>query len=310
MEYVYHTVDVFTQSAYSGAQISVFPQADGLDDSQMQLIAKEMNHPETVFVFPGSSDVAAELRVFSPAGERAVGSHSVVAAARTLVHSKALPVSDRDCEVHFSQGKKIIDAVLSYVDGRLLTQLSMSVSPQIDRYVPDNKELQQVLGLGPDDIETLKAKTLFVSCDTPYLIVPLRSMDAVYRARFSLEAWSRSSASSVAVNEILVYCSETESLQTDFHLRILGEHIAHDDSPPVGAAIPAFVASLRDTRGLADGTHTFWLERGHKAKRQSILQVEFVKKSTAALKVRIGGDAVLVAQGSILAPASRSPKAA
>ncbi|WP_269618310.1 PhzF family phenazine biosynthesis protein [Zhongshania sp. BJYM1] len=310
MEYAYHTVDVFTQSAYSGAQISVFPQADGLDDTQMALIAKEMNHPETVFVFPGSSDVAAELRVFSPAGERAVGSHSVVAAARTLVHSKALLVADDDCVIHFAQGRKIFDVVLSQKNGRLLTQLSMSVTPQIDRYVPDNKELQQVLGLGANDIETLKAKTLFVSCDSPYLIVPLRSMDAVYRARFNLEAWSRSSASSVAVNEILVYCSETESLQTDFHLRILGQYIAHEDSPPVGAAIPAFAASLCDTRGLADGTHTFWLERGHKASRQSILQVEFVKKVTAALKIRIGGDAVLVAQGTILAPDTKSLQAA
>lgn len=138
MEYVYRTVDVFTKTAYSGAQISVFPQADGLDSMQMQLIAKEMSHPETVFIFAGSSEIAAELRVFSPAGER-------------------------DCLVHFSQGKNIFDVVLSQKEGRLLTQLSMSVTPQIDRYVPDNNELQQVLGLGPDDIETLKAKTLFVS---------------------------------------------------------------------------------------------------------------------------------------------------
>jgi trans-2,3-dihydro-3-hydroxyanthranilate isomerase len=64
----------------------------------------------------------------------------------------------------------------------------MSVTPQIDRYVPDNNELQQVLGLGPDDIETRKVKTLFVSCESPYLIAPLRSMEAVYRARFNLEA--------------------------------------------------------------------------------------------------------------------------
>lgn len=310
MEYVYRTVDVFTKTAYSGAQISVFPQADGLDASQMQLIAKEMSHPETVFIFAGSNEIAAELRVFSPAGERSVGSHSVVAAARALLDTEVLAAGERDRLVHFSQGENIFDAVLSQKEGRLLTQLSMSVTPQIDRYVPDNNELQQVLGLGPDDIETLKAKTLFVSCESPYLIVPLRSMEAVYRARFNLEAWSRSSASAVAVNEVLVYCSETESLQTDFHLRILGEHIAHQDSPPVGAAIPAFVASLCETRGLADGTHTFWLERGRKALRQSILQVEFVKKATAALTVRVGGDAVLVAQGSIVAPAAKPLKAA
>ncbi|MFT7406378.1 MAG: hypothetical protein ACI955_003458 [Zhongshania sp.] len=43
----------------------------------------------------------------------------------------------------------------------------MSVTPQIDRYVPDNNELQQALGLGPDDTETRKVKTLFVNCESP-----------------------------------------------------------------------------------------------------------------------------------------------
>jgi trans-2,3-dihydro-3-hydroxyanthranilate isomerase len=303
MNYAFHTVDVFTQTAFNGAQITVFPQADGLNEQQMQLMAREINHPETVFVFSGISGSKADLRVFSPSGERPVGSHNIVAAAQTLFHSKALSVGDENSVVHFSQDEKIYDVVLSRFEKRLITQLSMTVTPQIDRYVPDAQELQRVLGLGPNDIETIKSKTLFVSCDTPYLIVPLRSLDAVYRARFSLEAWSRSSASSVPVNEVLVYCRETESLQTDFHLRILGAHIAQDASPPVGAAIPAFVASLCETSGLADGTHALWLERGHQSIRQSILKVEFVKKSTAAMVIRVGGDAVMIAEGSMLAPA-------
>ncbi len=302
MDYTFHTVDVFTPTPFNGAQITVFPKADGLTARQMQIMAREINHPETVFILPGKNNVSAELKVFSPQSERAVGSHSVVAAARALVHSAALPVAEQGSSTQFSQSDKIFDVVLSQVDGRLLTQLSMSVSAQIDRYVPDAKELQAVLGLGPHDIETLKAKTLFVSCDSPYLIVPLRSLDAVYRARFNLEAWARSSAGSAPVNEILVYCRETESLQTDFHLRILGAHIAQDESPPVGAAIPAFVAGLCETRGLADGTHALWLERGHKAQRQSVLKVEFVKKATAAMVVRVGGDAVMVASGTMRAP--------
>jgi len=302
MDYAFHTVDVFTPTPFSGAQITVFPQAEGLSARQMQVIAREINHPETVFVLPGKSTVSAELKVFSPLSERAVGSHSVVAAARALVHSKALATSKENSTIQFSQGNKVFDVVLAQHEGRLIAQLSMSVSAQVDRYVPDTKELQAALGLGAHDIETLKAKTLFVSCDSSYLIVPLRSLDAVYRARFNLEAWSRSSAGSAPVNEVLVYCSETESLQTDFHLRILGAHIAQDESPPVGAAIPAFVASLCETRGLADGTHAFWLERGRTAQRQSVLKVEFVKKATAAMVVRVGGDAVLVASGTMRAP--------
>jgi predicted PhzF superfamily epimerase YddE/YHI9 len=53
-------------------------------------MAKELNYPETVFIFAGSSEIAAELRVFSPAGERSVGSRSVAAAARPLLVTEVL----------------------------------------------------------------------------------------------------------------------------------------------------------------------------------------------------------------------------
>lgn len=303
MNYPYSVVDVFTESAFGGAQITVFTEAEGLSDKQMQTLARETNHSETVFVVPPNKGGAVRLQVFSPQGEREVGSHTTVAAAFALAETGKIKVNGEMIRLRFEQGQREFPVLLKQSDTGLMAQLGLAVEPQIDRYVPDTRELQTILGLAAHDMEVLKARPLFVRCDTPYLIVPLRSLDAVYRATFHGEAWAQSSASSVPVNEILVYCRETETAKADFHLRLLGPNRAIQDDPPVGAAIPAFAAYLVDVQKLTSGTHALWVERGRNASRQSLLKVEFDQKTGAPLSVRVGGSAVLVGEGTMRRPA-------
>ena len=51
----FYTVDAFTDRAFEGAQIVVLPDARGLNDTQMQKIAREFNVSETVFGSKGFS---------------------------------------------------------------------------------------------------------------------------------------------------------------------------------------------------------------------------------------------------------------
>lgn len=132
--------------------------------------------------------------------------------------------------------------------------------------------------------------------------MPLRSLDAVCRAAFHAEAWAQSSASSVPVNEMLVYSGEAEAAKADFHLRLLGPGRSSQEDPPVGAAIPAFVAYLVNVQKLAGGTHALWVERGRSALRQSLLKVEFDQQAGSPLSVRIGGSAVLAGEGKMHSP--------
>ncbi|WP_372779771.1 PhzF family phenazine biosynthesis protein [Litorivivens sp.] len=301
MQYPYSVIDVFTQQPFSGAQITVFTRADGLSDGQMQVLARETNHSETVFVHTPGDRKSPELKVFSPAGECGVGSHTTVAAAFALAKSGAIASTEGLNRCTFVQGSAVIPVLINRSGEGVVTQVGFTVEPQIDRYVPSPDELAAILGLNDQDFETVKASALFVSCDTPYLIVPLRSLDAVYRARFSSEAWAQSSASSIPVNHILLCCPESESVQADFHLRLLAPGHSHYDDPPVGAAVPAFAAFLADK--LADGTHTLWLERGMRERRQSLLKVEFDSRRSAPLQVRVGGEAVIVAEGKMSVPA-------
>ena len=52
MGYKYFICDVFTTEKFAGNQLAVFPEAEGLSESEMQQIAREFNFSETTFVSP------------------------------------------------------------------------------------------------------------------------------------------------------------------------------------------------------------------------------------------------------------------
>ena len=56
------TLDVFTDRRFAGNSLAVVLDAEALDAAAMQAIAREFNHPETVFVF-APADPAHRARV-------------------------------------------------------------------------------------------------------------------------------------------------------------------------------------------------------------------------------------------------------
>src|SRR5215467_13713415 len=75
----FYQVDVFTDAAFGGNPLAVFPDADGLDTETMQRIAREMNLSETTFVWPASGPEADfRVRIFTPGDELPFAGHPVV----------------------------------------------------------------------------------------------------------------------------------------------------------------------------------------------------------------------------------------
>ena len=66
-QYRFLQLDVFTDHAFSGNPLAVFPEAVGLSDEVMLKIAREMNLSETVFVLESdNAEVLRRLRIFTP----------------------------------------------------------------------------------------------------------------------------------------------------------------------------------------------------------------------------------------------------
>ncbi len=76
-----YQVDAFTKDVFKGNPAGVVPDADGLSESQMQAIARELNNPETAFILsPEASDHEVRIRFFTPATEVPSCGHATIAA--------------------------------------------------------------------------------------------------------------------------------------------------------------------------------------------------------------------------------------
>lgn len=314
MEYQYYTADVFTNQLFNGAHIAVFPQAKGLNNNQMQQIARELNLSETVFIFPQDSEnndhtkkptPSRRLRIFSPHQEINFAGHPIIAAGHVLATTGEITAADQGGVGLFFQQN--IGAINTHVRlekaNQSFVQFSLdNISAKIDLFTPGMSELADVLSLKENAFKLKNFTPKIITTEQSYLIIPVHNLDAIQNAMLDYSAWSRSSAPASNVRQILLFTNKTFSAQANFHLRLMGPTIGQDVDPPVGSSIPAFVAYLNSFKTTQAGTHTFTIERGRKETRQSMLQVEAILKEKTALKVRVGGSAISVSEAKIQVP--------
>ncbi|MGY6277850.1 PhzF family phenazine biosynthesis protein [Methylomonas sp. MgM2] len=304
MKYRYYIADVFTDRVFNGAQIAVFPNADGLNPNTMAAIAKELNLTETVFVFHRiHAENVRRLRIFSPLREIDFAGHPIIATAHVLAVSGDLALNDHVTKVNFEQNVGSIEVNVTGINGEPhFVQFTRSVSAIVDRFAPSDDELCQFLGLQPSELDHKKYSPRLVSCGFPYLIVPVWQYESVRKARFDYAAWSQSAAPQTAAQEIMLFAPKSPNPDSDFNVRLLGPNIGVKDDPPVGSAMPAFCSYLCSFEHTRKGTHVFSVERGERTSRRSLLQLEMDNKQQEKLTVRIGGQAVIFAEGVIHLP--------
>ena len=80
-------VDVFTDTPLAGNPLAVVPDADALDERQMQALAAELGLSETTFVTDGGS----RMRFFTPTMELPLAGHPAVGAAVELARLGRIP---------------------------------------------------------------------------------------------------------------------------------------------------------------------------------------------------------------------------
>jgi len=301
MKYTYYIADVFTQQIFNGAQIAVFPQADGLNAENMALIARELNLSETVFIFHHlEKNNRRRMRIFSPLAEVDFGGHPVIAAGYVLGLCGDIELSLPVNPVIFEQNAGAIEVNISSENGQpSFVQFSRKVTSLIDHFAPSDEELAQFLGIAQSELDHKKYSPRLVSCGLPYLVVPVWSYDSVRKARFNYAAWSQSIAPQTAAQEILLFAPKSPFSDADFNVRLLGPRIGLHDDPPVGSAMPTFCSYLCSFEHTQKGTHAFSVDRGEANTRRSVISLEMDNKREESLTVRIGGHAVLVAEGCL-----------
>ena len=284
------TLDVFTDRRFAGNPLAVVLEAEGLEADVMQAIAREFNHPETVFVFaPADARHRARVRIFTPVQELPFAGHPTVGTAVLLaLRDRAAAGSDLVLEEGLGAVRCTVESVNSAGGAArfAIPKLPYEVGP-----AADTAAIAAALSLGLSDIEGRPARG---SAGIPFTFVALRSLDAMARCRPDAAKFDSAFPDRAAY----VFCSETAEPGHHVHARMFAPGLGVPEDPATGSAAAA-LAGLLASR-LGDGEQTVVIEQGYEMGRPSVIRLAFVVPAGRGLRsVSIGGDAVVVTEGTI-----------
>jgi trans-2,3-dihydro-3-hydroxyanthranilate isomerase len=284
------TLDVFTDRRLAGNPLAVVLDAAELDTAAMQAIAREFNHPETVFVLaPADPDHRARIRIFTPVRELPFAGHPTVGTAVLLGPRDGGTGREFVLEEEIGPVRCTLESSTTGAGSArfLVPQLPAEVGP-----VPDDAIIAAALGLARADIGGRRPARW--SAGLPFTFVPVTGLAAIARCRPDT---ARFDAAFGPNSGAYVFCSETAEPDHAFHARMFAPAMGIHEDPATGSAAAAFAGLLASD--LPDGTHAIAIEQGYEMGRPSLIRLSAVVEAGQLLSASIGGSAVVVTEGTI-----------
>lgn len=200
--YPFTLVNVFAESHFGGNPLAVFPNADGLTDSEMQQIAKQFNLSETVFAF-SSQTAVADLRIFTPEHELPLAGHPTLGCAYVLKKERNLP----DVFVLNTQAKAV--QLHSQPD-----QIEMAIQGyEIKPSLASQSQLAECLGLSATSI----AQTAYwLNSGSPQLLLELLESHALEQVQIHHGKLQQICQQDGGRTAIYLWCEQGEQIFTRF----------------------------------------------------------------------------------------------
>jgi len=300
----FYTLDVFTDRAFGGNPLAVFPDATKIPEAALQSIALELNLSETVFAYaPRDPKHTRRVRIFTPVTEIPFAGHPTVGCAFALAALGEIPLAG-EARVVLEEG---VGPVQVLVRGEFkkpeFAQLSVAKLPETGPPPPGRTHLAEILSLDPADILGGMTAPQAMSCGLPFLIVPLRDLDAVRRARVRMDQWD-SSLKAYWAPDVMVFARDPERERV-MRARVFvpGQGVIED--PATGSAVAALGGYLGARESASSGKFSYVIEQGFEIKRPSILELEVDKAHGEVSAVRVGGAAVMVSEAMMEIPLPR-----
>lgn len=301
MPHTFATLDVFTTMRFAGNPLAVVEGAAGLSDAQMQAIAREFNLSETVFLLPSERPAhVARMRIFTPSAELPFAGHPTIGTAVFLAKQR---VAD---ETHESEALIVLEQKIGTV--RVGVRLRPGQAPYAEFDAPKRPEslgeapsvehLADALNLLPSEIGFQNHKPTRFGAGVPYTFVPVASLGAIQKATVNLRSWPAAFGSG-GHNAAYVYTRDTVHNTSHFHARMFvpGSGILED--PATGSAAVAFAAVVAEFDRPPAGWHKRVIEQGFEMQRPSLINVSLDVEQGRLETVRIGGNAVVVSEGTL-----------
>lgn len=167
--------DVFAARPFAGNPLAVFLDAGEVSEAAMRALAIEFGWSEITFVSPGAN--VPRVRIWTPYGELPFAGHPTIGTAVVLASEGMIEPGWATIEL--GVGAIAVEVILSRTGGEATMVQGV---PEFGSVFEDRGKLAEALGLQEDDLaDDLPAQ--MVSTGLKHFMVPLRSLDALGRAR-------------------------------------------------------------------------------------------------------------------------------
>jgi trans-2,3-dihydro-3-hydroxyanthranilate isomerase len=292
----YKILDVFTDRPLAGNPLSVVLDAGGLDAKAMQSIAREFNLSETVFILPGRNPAhSAHVRIFTPAAEIPFAGHPTLGAAICLARERFDGPGEHDAVIVLDEAVGVMRCGVKLYDKGGFAEFDCPRLPARIGEAAPKDFIAAAIGLAPAEIGFENHVPSAWSAGNPFDFVPVRNMAALAKAVPNRGTWAPAFSTGAA----FLYTRETEGHDHSFRARMFAPPFGIEEDPATGSAVAAFAGLVQEFDDMPDGEHVAVVEQGYDMGRPSLIRLEMSVSRGALAAVRIGGNAVEIAEGRL-----------
>jgi len=301
--YEFVQLDVFTQTALTGNPLAVFTDGRGLDDGEMQAVAREMNLSETTFILPRDPAIEAwegkKVRIFTVAEELPFAGHPTLGTALHLYASQSSPGSGPSAEItlDLKAGKIPVRFTINSekagrprVDGQVFGEMRQR-DPEFGVTLSREKVAR---GLGIDAAE-IPWPIQTVSTGLPFTIVAFRNPETLANLKFPYGQAEELLENSGAKFFYFLCPQRRDKGRLEVGARMF---FYGTEDPATGSAAGC-AASWMVQHGSANSDEQVVIRQGVEMGRPSEIYVRATKDGERITNVRVGGYAVEVLRGTM-----------
>jgi len=278
----YLVYDVFTDSAFGGNQLAVFPDARDIPESLLQSIAAEFNFSEVTFVYPPEDPAhTARVRIFTPTSEVDFAGHPTIGTLIALTDLGynspmilELGVGPLQCDVK---------------DGRA----SFTATQSLETFAePETAFMAELLGLTEAQICTTTHVPIQASLGLPFAFVELVDTDALAACLPKTESFREGAKLYPVSLDFAVFAYVRRGGQIRSRMFAPLDNIPED--PATGSASATLAALLTE---LLNTPQNLMFTQGFEMGRTSTI---FAKTTENPITVTVSGQAVKTMQGTFI----------
>ncbi len=295
-KYEYYICDVFTQQKFSGNQLAVITDAEGLSDHDMQNIAREFNFSESTFVFPSEKENTRKVRIFTPRSEVPFAGHPNIGTAFILAETGIFGDFAQSIDVVFEEKAGNVPIKINKDHcGYIWCELSAPAPLSLGK-VATVDLASEVLSIEAGDINVTTHYPQVASVGLPFLFVELQSLEALSQAQIDLSKLQRLLQEGFP-SYIHIYCKDVKDF--DIRCRMFAPLDGVPEDPATGSANAALIALLSHCDQRSDLEDKWKISQGSEIGRPSVLHGRAQKIGGTVVEVNLGGYSVMVCKGTI-----------